>query len=85
MRELLSIDPKKATTGNSFPSKILTISTEISADVLQNLFNDMLAKGNFQDKMKIADITPVFKKKYPLKQRKLKACKFSICYFKSKS
>ena len=62
IRELSSIDPKKATTGNSFPSKTLTVSTEMSADVLQNFFNGMLVTGNFQDKMKIANITPVLRK-----------------------
>ena len=57
---------KTATTGNSIASKTLKLSADISADVLQNLFNDMLAAGNFPDNMKIADITPVLKKKDPL-------------------
>ena len=68
MSELLKIDPKKATTGNSIPSKTLKLSADISADILQNLFNDMLSTGNFPDNMKLADITPVFKKKDPLKK-----------------
>ena len=63
MSELLKIDPKKATTGNSIPSKTLKLSADTSADILQNLFNDMLSTGNFPDNMKLADITPVFKKK----------------------
>ena len=67
MRELLKIDPKKATTGNSIPSKTLKLSADISADILQNLFNDMLSTGNFPDNIKLAVITPVFKKKDPLK------------------
>ena len=41
MRELLRIDPKKATTGNSFPTKTLKLIADISADILQNLFNYM--------------------------------------------
>ena len=68
MSELLKIDPKKATTGNSIPSKTLKLSAGISADILQNLFNDMLSTGNFPDNIKLADITPVFKKKDPLKR-----------------
>ena len=66
MREILNIDPKKATTGNSIPPKTLKLSAEIYSDVLQNLFNDMLPTCNFPDNMKLADIKPVFKKKYPL-------------------
>ena len=60
---------KKATTGNSIPSKTLKLSAEISADVLQNLFNEMLSTGHFPDNMKLVDIAPVFKKKRPFKKR----------------
>ena len=60
MRELWKIDPK---TGNSIPSKKLKLSADISADVLQYLFNDMLSTGCFPDNMKLVDITPAFKKK----------------------
>ena len=31
-------------------------------------FNDMLSTSNFPDNMKLADITPVLKKKDPLKK-----------------
>ena len=70
MSELLKIDTKNATTGNNIPSKTLNLklSADISADILQNHFNDMLSKGNFPDNMKLADITLVFKKKDPLKK-----------------
>ena len=78
MRELLKIDPKKATTGNSIPSKTLKLSADISADILQNLFNDMLITGNFPDNMKLADITPVFKKKDPLKKENYKPILFAV-------
>ena len=44
----------------------MKISSEVSADTLHNLFNDMLKTGNFPDNLKLADITPVFKKKNPL-------------------
>ena len=56
---------KKGTTGISIPSKALKLSANISADILQNLFNDILSTGNFPDNMKLTDITPVFKKKDP--------------------
>ena len=70
MSELLKIDLKEATTGNSISSKTLKLSADIYADILQNLFN-MLSTGNFPDNMKRADITPVFKKKRPFKKGKL--------------
>ena len=45
--EVQLINPKRATTSDSIPPKILTISSEVSADTLQSLFNDMLKTGNF--------------------------------------
>ena len=35
---------------------------------LQKLFNEVLRTGNFPDKLKLADITPVFKKNNPLEK-----------------
>ena len=52
MSELLKIDPKKATNRNNIPSKTINLSAEISAGILQNLFNDILSIGNFPDNMK---------------------------------
>ena len=64
--EVQLTNPKKGTTSDSIPPKILKISSEASADALQSLFNDMLKTGNFPENLKLADITPVFKKKNPL-------------------
>ena len=41
MSELLKIDPKKASARNSTLHKTLKLSADISADIPQNLFNDM--------------------------------------------
>ena len=65
-KEVQLINPKKASTSDSIPPKILKISSEVSADTLHNLFNDMLKTGNFPDNLKLADITPVFKMENPL-------------------
>ena len=62
----LLILKRQLTTSDRIPFKILKISSEASADVLHNLFNDMLKTGNFPDNLKLADISPVFKKKNPL-------------------
>ena len=47
MREILNIDPRKATTENSIPSKTLKLSADISADVL-HLFNVIYEQVTFQ-------------------------------------
>ena len=61
-KEVKLINPRKATTSDSIPPKTLKISSEVSADALQSLFNYMLKTGNFPENRKLADITPLFKK-----------------------
>ena len=51
--EVQLINPKKATTSDSIPHKILEISSDVSADALQSLFNDMLKTGNFPENLKL--------------------------------
>ena len=45
---------------------MLKISSEATANILQKLFNDSLETGTFPGSLKLAAITPVFKKKDPL-------------------
>ena len=61
-KEINNINPKKATTSNSIPPKILKKSSKVSASVLHKLFNDSIEKSDFPQNWKLADITPVYKK-----------------------
>ena len=45
---------------------MLKISSEATSNILQKLLNDSLETGTFPDSLKLADITPDFKKKGPL-------------------
>ena len=65
-KEISHINPKKATTNNSIPSRILKKSSKVLASVLQKLFNDLIEKSEFPQNLKLADITPVYKKHDPL-------------------
>ena len=65
-KEINNINPKKATTSNSIPPKILIKSSKVSASVLHKLFNDSIEKSDFPQNLKLADITPVYKKNDPL-------------------
>ena len=44
------------------PTKILKRSSKSCSDTLQKLLNSALRHGNFSDKLKCADVTPIFKK-----------------------
>ena len=46
----------------------LQMRASSTAPVLQKLFNEILRTVNFLDKLKLADITPVFKKNNPLEK-----------------
>ena len=65
-KEIKTINPKKATPSGNIPPKILKLSSDTTAITLQELFNESLSNCEFPDKLKLADITPVFKKKKPL-------------------
>ena len=64
--EIKGLNPNKATTHNNFPPKILRQSAEVTANTLQLLFNNAISNSEFPENLKLADVTPVFKKKDPL-------------------
>ena len=63
--EIKGLNPNKGTTHNSIPSKILRQSAEVTANTLQLLFNNAISNSEFRENLKLADVTPVFKKKDP--------------------
>ena len=66
LKEINFISNKKANPFNTIPSKILKISSECSADTLTSLINKSLTSSRkFPSNLKLADITPIYKKKNP--------------------
>ena len=63
--EIRLLNPKKATTHKNIPPKILKSSSEATVNILHRLFNETITKGVFPDDLKLADVTPVFKKDNP--------------------
>ena len=68
-KEIQNIDLKNATTKNIIPPKKLKVSCSTSAENIQNLINECLITCNFPGNLKLADITPVFKKKDSLNKK----------------
>ena len=63
-REIFNLNPKKPGTFGNIPTKMLKSFSEICNVVLQNIWNsDILGKLYFPNKLKLVDITPVYKKK----------------------
>ena len=71
-KELRELNSNKATMFGNITTKILKQSSKSCSDTLQKLFNDALRDGYFADKLKCADVTPVFKKHDPTKAKTYK-------------
>ena len=72
--ELSNLNAKKSSTFKNIPAKILKISRNSCSETLKALFNKAALIGTFPNELKLADFTPDFKKKNPLKFKKLQAC-----------
>ena len=61
-QELQQLNSKKASTFQNIPPKHLKESSDICGPVLQNLINKSIGNNEFPNELKLADITPIFKK-----------------------
>ena len=61
-QELSLLNPKKANTFQNIPPKHLKQVSDVCAPILLDLINGSITKKEFPDKLKCADVTPVFKK-----------------------
>ena len=68
-KEICFLYSKKSGTQNDILTKILKKCASSTAPVLQKLFNEILGTGHFPDKLKLTDITSVFKKNNPLQKK----------------
>ena len=61
--DIISLNTNKATTDNNIRPKILGQNVETTANTLQLLFKNSLSNSKFPKNLKLADVTPVLKKK----------------------
>ena len=63
-KEILNLNSKKAVASDNSPTEVLKETSDICSPVLQQIWNDEIFKNcQFPENFKLADITPVFKKK----------------------
>ena len=60
--EILSLNTAKASQQSDIPTNILRINVDLYSFYLQKILNKCLKKSVFPDAMKVAEVTPVFKK-----------------------
>ena len=62
-KEVLLLDSKKNGTFKNIPPKVLKESVSECSPILSNIWNnEMVAGGLFSDSLKLADVSPIFKK-----------------------
>ena len=62
-REIVNLDHTKASQDNDIPTKIIKANSDIICEVIYNDYNyNFVDNGIFPDFLKIANVTPVFKK-----------------------
>ena len=66
-KELSNLNTKKASTFENITPKVLKVSIESCSEVLRKLFNNTILTSNFPDKLKVANVSPIFKKDDPQK------------------
>ena len=59
--EILKLDLTKSTPKDSIPGKIIKDNIIAFSVILTENFNEMLATGEFPDKLKLADVSPIYK------------------------
>ena len=62
-RELKLINLRKATTSTTIPPKRLKYTKTICSETLKTIFNNSLIKAEFPNELKLADVTPILKKR----------------------
>ena len=61
--ELDLISPRKDTTSNGIPLKLLKSAKTIRSETLKTIFNNCLIKAEFPKELKPADVTLIIKKR----------------------
>ena len=68
-KQLKNLNPKKATGVDNIPPKILRAGATSLAIPLTKLVNQTLISGKFPDSLKLAQVTPIYKKEDPFQKK----------------
>ena len=61
--KIYKLDPKKASMENDIPTKILIRSGDIVCGHLTNIYNNSKIENEYPYSLKVADVTPIHKKR----------------------
>ena len=61
-KKISSLDKKKPTTFNNIPTRILVENCDIISPFITDIYNEAKSKSEFPTSLKLADLTPAYKK-----------------------
>ena len=67
-KEILNLSTKNSTKNGDIPAKILKTSVNIYIKEITFIINDCIEKGIFPNDLKLADVSPIFKKEDSFKK-----------------
>ena len=62
LRKIKTLDSSKAIQENNIPVKLIKGNSDLFAEIICKYFNESSEKSKFPDCLKLANVTPVFKK-----------------------
>ena len=65
IHQIKNLNVNKPTTFNNIPVKIILENKDVCSPFIYKIFNDSIISGIFPDKLKMADVTPAYKKEDP--------------------
>ena len=77
-KELRSLNASKAYTFKNVLPKILKENGECCSDILKKLFSDTLSDKELPNELKLADVTPVYKKDDPNKSKNYRTVRIML-------
>ena len=83
LQEHTLIKNKIATTFDEVPPKFLKISSECPNDILELLVNEYFSTEKFPSNLRLADVTPIHKKKEPQAKENYRTVKVISILLKS--
>ena len=70
-KEIKELNPKKGNGCHGIPTKLFKKCSSDTVFIVHNIFNKSLLSGNFPNELKLACISPIFKKDDHLDKKKL--------------
>ena len=65
IHQIKNLNVNKPTTFNNIPVKIILENKDICSPFIYKIFNESIKSGTFPDNLKMADVTPAYKKEDP--------------------